>query len=1014
MKKIILIISYLLMTFLTNAQYTVLHDFGKITGNQPMGSLFFDGTFLYGVTGSGGTSGAGTIFKMKPDGTENIILLNFDGTTTGSLPRGPLISDGTFLYGVTTVGGAYHYGTIFKIKPDGTGYVTLFDFNYLDSAGYSPNGSLIYDGTSLFGMTEYGGAHSKGIIYKINTDGTGYSVLLDFDGITTGSYPYTSSLISDGTFLYGMTTNGGSNNMGTIIKIKPDGTAFTKLLDLDDSITGSNPRGSLISDGTFLYGMTTGGGANDFGTIIKIKPDGTAFTKLLDFDDTVTGKNPSGSLILDGSFLYGMTNFGGAYAGGTIFKIKSNGEEYSTILDLRDTTGKNPLGSLISDGTFLYGATPQGGAANYGTVFKIQTDGTTYTKLLDFDDPVVGGQPNGSLISDGTFLYGMTETGGTNYKGIIFKIKPDGTEYTTLFNFDGVTTGGGPRGTLISDGTFLYGMTINGGENDQGTIFKIKPDGTYFTKLVDFNDTLSGSNPPGSLIFDDGFLCGMTWNGGMYDKGVIFKLLPDGTDFIKLMDFDSISGVHPYGSLISDGTFLYGMTSGDEVNALGTIFKIKPDGTSFTKLLDFDGSTNGKFPYGSFFSDSIFLYGMTYGGGLYDKGTIFKLKPDGTEFSKLFDFDNITSGSNPRGPLISDGTFLYGMAQYNEMYTGNIFKIKPDGTNYTKLHDFDGYGADPRGSLISDGSFLYGMTLGGGVRGTGVIFKMNMTLPSCIANYTEMFDSASDNYTLKVDSSTTSLASSYHWDFGDGSTSALALPTHTFTTPGSYNVCLKIYTAGGDSCSYCQMFTGDAGFTINIPDTTVIRPCIAGYTTDYDSTLNTFILNVDSATTALATSYHWDFGDGSTSTLSTPSHVYTVDSLYNVCMRIFYADGDSCTYCHTIGIDSAGNIIRDGGFSLVVHNARTGVSESTSNEIAVSIYPNPTTGIFQLAVGNGQLNSTATLCIYNVVGEKIYVKDGKQLNSSTTIDLSDQPNGIYFMQLKTAANTITKKIIINK
>ena len=131
-------------------------------------------------------------------------------------------------------------------------------------------------------------------------------------------------------------------------------------------------------------------------------------------------------------------------------------------------------------------------------------------------------------------------------------------------------------------------------------------------------------------------------------------------------------------------------------------------------------------------------------------------------------------------------------------------------------------------------------------------------------------------------------------------------------------------------------------------------------------------------------------------------------------MKVFYADGDSCTYCHTIGIDSAGNIIRNGGFTLNVHNARTGVSENTNNQLAVSIYPNPSTGILQWAVGNGQLTSTATLSIYNVVGEKIYVKDGKQLNNTTTIDLSDQPNGIYFMQLKTETSTITKKIIINK
>src|SRR3990172_3659933 len=100
-----------------------------------------------------------------------------------------------------------------------------------------------------------------------------------------------------------------------------------------------------------------------------------------------------------------------------------------------------------------------------------------YSKLLDFDG-TNGNEPYGSLISDGTFLYGVTQGGGTSGMGTIFKIKPDGTGFSNLYNFAGAANGSYPKGSLISDGTFFYGMTSRGGTNDSGTIFKIMPDGT--------------------------------------------------------------------------------------------------------------------------------------------------------------------------------------------------------------------------------------------------------------------------------------------------------------------------------------------------------------------------------------------------------------------------------------------------------------------------------------------------------------------------------------------------------
>ena len=309
----------------------------------------------------------------------------------------------------------------------------------------------------------------------INNASAQHTNLFDFSSMASGSEPY-GSLISDGTFLYGMTLQGGINNMGTIFKIMPDGSGYIKLLDFAGAANGNNPYGSLISDGTFLYGMTRQGGINDLGTLFKIMPDGSGYVKLLDFAGAANGNNPYGSLISDGTFLYGMTFFGGIndIGGlGTLFKIMPDGSGYVKLLDFAGAAnGSNPNGSLITDGTFLYGMTSQGGINNMGTIFKIMPDGSGYIKLLDFAGAANGSNPTGSLITDGTFLYGMTTLGGLFNLGTVFKVMPDGSGYVKLLDFAGAANGRNPYGDLISDGTFLYGMTTFGGVNDMGTIFK--------------------------------------------------------------------------------------------------------------------------------------------------------------------------------------------------------------------------------------------------------------------------------------------------------------------------------------------------------------------------------------------------------------------------------------------------------------------------------------------------------------------------------------------------------------
>lgn len=124
-------------------------------------------------------------------------------------------------------------------------------------------------------------------------------------------------------------------------------------------------------------------------------------------------------------------------------------------------------------------------------------------------------------------------------------------------------------------------------------------------------------------------------------------------------------------------------------------------------------------------------------------------------------------------------------------------------------------------------------------------------------------------------------AVSWLWNFGDGTTSALQNPVHTYTTPGFYTVSLTTTTAGGGCTQTINTFStfdvhgGYAGFTHTN------TPCPPYEATFQDTSLN-------------AVSWLWDFGDGTTSTLQNPSHTYTSPGYHSVSLTITTADG--CTY----------------------------------------------------------------------------------------------------------------------
>jgi len=125
-------------------------------GGEPHGGLILSSNKLYGTTGSGGTMGSGTVFKLNVDGSDFTNLYNFTGiyypsyrNNDGGDPVALILSDNV-LYGAANVGGTNGCGTVFKINTDGSGFVTLHNFNGSD--GYNPNAGLILSGNTLYGQ----------------------------------------------------------------------------------------------------------------------------------------------------------------------------------------------------------------------------------------------------------------------------------------------------------------------------------------------------------------------------------------------------------------------------------------------------------------------------------------------------------------------------------------------------------------------------------------------------------------------------------------------------------------------------------------------------------------------------------------------------------------------------------------------------------------------------------------------------------------------------------------------
>ncbi len=753
------------------ASYSVLHSFRGAESN-PQAALTSDGHGnLYGTTANGGGADYGAVFTVRADGTEFQRLHTFSDVNDGFTPTAPLILDGFgHLFGTTAQGGPSGGGTLFTIGVDGTGFQVLHSFAGGASDGSSPAASLTLDDSgTLYGTTSAGGSSNFGTVFRIKTDGTRFQILHSFaGGPSDGRAPGASLLLDGSGNLYGTTRYGGQqpccgpgvpgigepvDGAGTIFRIRTDGTGYQLLRAFPIGTSDAAfPSGSLITDGSGnLYGMTLSGGSLGRGTVFRVGMDGSAFLILHSFaGGSSDGMYPVGSLVLDRlGNLFGITqNDFASGAPATIFRVRTDATAYQVLHTFGDTNeGRTPAGSLILDGSAtLLGAMAHGGASNAGTLFSVETDGSgfqvSYTFAGFMND---GSHPRASVVPDGSgYVYGTTPQGGFSNAGTVFRIRPDGTGFQLLHAFSGEwSSWGGPDAPLILDRAgSLYGTTNGGGPANLGTIFRMRTDGTGFETLHAFlGGANDGRNPTEALVMDGADnLYGTTPDGGSDDAGTIFTMKADGTAYQVLHTFTSESapseGEGPFASLLLDGSGnLLGTTAYAGPGNHGTVFKMGTDGTGFRVLHSFTGGSNdGSLPTGTLTMDvDGNIYGTTLAGGSSNAGTVFKMRPDGTNLQLLHSFARSPGdGEAPNAAVLLDGRGnLYGTTLVGgPSDLGTVFTVRTDGTGFQILHAFGLEAADgqnPAASLFLNSSgTLFGTTGWGGTGGFGTAFVLSI------------------------------------------------------------------------------------------------------------------------------------------------------------------------------------------------------------------------------------------------------------------------------------------------
>ncbi|MEO7676632.1 MAG: choice-of-anchor tandem repeat GloVer-containing protein [Verrucomicrobiota bacterium] len=347
-------------------------------GSFPSAGLTLSAGMLYGVNGGGGQSNFGTIFKVGTNGTGCSVIHHFVGGSDGEYPVGRVVVSGNTIYGVMYRGGTNNVpeggGTIYKVDTDGSNYSILRRLNSAINDGYKPASGMVLSGNFLYGTTTQGGVSSRGTsdrgtVFKINANGSGYQIIHAFSGYEDGLQPE-AELTLIGNTLYGTAVFSQFGSSGPVLfKLGLDGSVFTVLytFPVTLSVLGGNGIGHLTLVGNQFYGVGRYYQNNaNLSSVFKIHTNGTVFQIIRQL---VSELGISGSLTWTGyELLAPLTADSGTFD--QIFQVKTNGTGFQILKTFSPSEPNTLVNVFALSGTTAYGVSLHGGQFNVGTVYS--------------------------------------------------------------------------------------------------------------------------------------------------------------------------------------------------------------------------------------------------------------------------------------------------------------------------------------------------------------------------------------------------------------------------------------------------------------------------------------------------------------------------------------------------------------------------------------------------------------------------------------------------------------------
>lgn len=525
---------------------------------------------VYGLS-RGDTNNKGFVFRVKDDRSGFDVVYQFQGLDDGRAPFGKITrGNDNFLYASTLRGGKDNAGIVFKVKDDGTNFTKLFDRADGDIDARAVDGKF-------FRLLEFLNAGYPGVV----TDSDGFHYLATATGLwKIRPDGYAETQLSSSGLVQHVELIAPAFKSGTVVNNIADG-AFgvpTNLTLVTDSFPGAEKyyfelsKSSDFSTINFsLNSNTTHVGVQglDAGTkyYTRVRPNvWPYFDKVISFTTTQnTPSNDVSNLVLetyeetfyadkDGAHALELTykkydeyDWGGdaevlqlstgeilASRAFVLSKISKNGLTKLYDLDYDEFYGGSR--SWVEKDGYLYILNYNIMGSELRGVTRLKLDGTQRdTHLFTVQDLHRG--PGLTALNEG--VYGANDNVG-DASGYIFRINDDLSGITITYNF---TDGMKPMGRLLDGGDgFMYGVTRNGGDNNGGVIYRVKPDGSAFEVLHHFTTTTGRGPVVGLVRGNDGLLYGATRIGGLSGKGVVFRIHDDGTGYEVILHLANAGG----------------------------------------------------------------------------------------------------------------------------------------------------------------------------------------------------------------------------------------------------------------------------------------------------------------------------------------------------------------------------------------------------------------------------------------------------------------------------------------